>query len=263
MIGPERGGGRGDADRKLGASSHGPHRLDLDGAEARGIGDRGAGHAGKDHRADDVDVAEAAAHPADQRDREIVDAAGDAGDVHQVAGEDEERHREQRKALDAGDHALRQRHVGRRAGRPGCRAATTAPSPAPPAGRAASGRRKPPSSSSMTLPFRSVVGAGTFQDRIALPPVFASPPAPSARTSARSRAARLVDKVLGQIDRGHGLVADDLDVDPDQLDGVAEERDPDQVDHASTARAPRDAADSGTAGRPGCAATAARTSTSR
>ncbi|MGY4439628.1 hypothetical protein ACVW04_002410 [Bradyrhizobium sp. LM2.3] len=62
------------------------HRLDLDGAEAGGIRDRGAGHAGEDHRADDVDVAETAAHPADQRNGELVDAPGDAGDVHEIAG---------------------------------------------------------------------------------------------------------------------------------------------------------------------------------
>ena len=92
------------------------HRLDFDGAEACGIGDRGARHAGKDHRANDIDVAEAAAHPAHQRDRELVDAPRHAGDVHQIAGQNEERHRQQRKALDAGDHALRQRHVGRDAG---------------------------------------------------------------------------------------------------------------------------------------------------
>jgi hypothetical protein len=69
------------------------HRLDFDGAEARGVRDGGAGHAGKDHRTDDIDVTEAAAHPAHQRDRELVDAPGDSGDVHEVAGQDEERHR--------------------------------------------------------------------------------------------------------------------------------------------------------------------------
>jgi hypothetical protein len=37
---------------------------------------------------------------------------GDAGDVHKVAGEDEERHRQQWKAFHAGDHALRNDDVG-------------------------------------------------------------------------------------------------------------------------------------------------------
>ena len=116
MIGPERRGRRGDADREFGGVAVILHRLDLDGAEARGIRDGGAGHAGKDHRADDIDVAEAAAHPAHKCYREFVDAPRHARDVHEVAGQNEERHGEQRKALDAGDHALRQRHVGRDAG---------------------------------------------------------------------------------------------------------------------------------------------------
>ena len=64
MIGPSVDGGRGDADREFGVVAVILHRLDLDGAEAGGIGDRGARHAGEDHRADDVDVREPAAHPA-------------------------------------------------------------------------------------------------------------------------------------------------------------------------------------------------------
>jgi hypothetical protein len=51
----------------------------------------------------------AALQPADQREREVVDAVGDAGVVHQVAGQDEERHRQQRKAVDAADHAVHHR----------------------------------------------------------------------------------------------------------------------------------------------------------
>jgi hypothetical protein len=93
------------------------HRLDLDGAQAGRIGDRGAGHAGKNHRADDVDLPQPAAHPADQRHREVIDAPGDAGNIHQVAGQDEEGHCQQGKAFDAGDHALRHDHVRHRAGR--------------------------------------------------------------------------------------------------------------------------------------------------
>jgi hypothetical protein len=33
-----------------------------------------------------------------------------------------------------------------------------------------------------------------------------------------------------KLDRGHPLIADDLDELPDQLDRIAEERDPDQID---------------------------------
>ena len=87
------------------------HRLDLDRAEAGGVGDRGAGHAGEDHRADDVHVREPAAHPAGERHREIVDAVGDAGRIHQVAGQDEERHREQRETVDAAGHAVQDHEV--------------------------------------------------------------------------------------------------------------------------------------------------------
>jgi hypothetical protein len=88
------------------------HGLDLDGAEAGGIPDRRARHAGEDHRAHDVDVGEPAAHPAHRRDGEIVDAVGDAGRVHQVAGQDEERHRQQREAVDAAHHAVQDHEVG-------------------------------------------------------------------------------------------------------------------------------------------------------
>ena len=103
---PERRRRGGHADRELGRVAVLLHRLDLDRAEAGGVGDRRAAHAGEDHRADDVDVAEAALHPADQGEREVVDPRRDAGVVHQVAGEDEERHGEQREAVDAADHPV-------------------------------------------------------------------------------------------------------------------------------------------------------------
>ena len=52
-------------------------------------------------------------HPADQRHREAVDPSSDPGDVHEVAGENEERHGKQGETLHAGDHALGENHVGR------------------------------------------------------------------------------------------------------------------------------------------------------
>ena len=55
------------------------HGLDFDGAQTRRIGNCGARHAREDHRADDVDVAEAAFQPTDQRKGEVVDPIGDAG----------------------------------------------------------------------------------------------------------------------------------------------------------------------------------------
>jgi hypothetical protein len=92
------------------------HRLDLDRAKARRIGDRRARHAGEDHRADDVDVTEAALHPSDQRQCEVVDAVGDPRVVHQVAGQDEERDREQREAVEPADHPVHDYHRRRAAG---------------------------------------------------------------------------------------------------------------------------------------------------
>ncbi|SPT39496.1 Uncharacterised protein [Achromobacter denitrificans] len=92
------------------------HGLDFNGAQARRVGNRGARHAGEHHRADDVHLPQAAAHPAHQRHREVVDAAGDAGDVHQVARQDEKRHGQKRKRFNARDHALRHHHVGHAAG---------------------------------------------------------------------------------------------------------------------------------------------------
>jgi hypothetical protein len=56
--------------------------------------------------ADDIDLSQAALHPADEGDGEGIDAAGDAGNVHQVAGEDEEGNRQKRKALHPRDQPL-------------------------------------------------------------------------------------------------------------------------------------------------------------
>ncbi|KAG1246121.1 hypothetical protein G6F65_020854 [Rhizopus arrhizus] len=87
------------------------HGLDLDRAHAGGVRDGRARHAGEHHGADDVHLPQTAAHPAHQRHGEVVDAAGDAGDVHQVAGQDKKRHRQQWERLHARDHALRAHHV--------------------------------------------------------------------------------------------------------------------------------------------------------
>ena len=138
---PERRRRRRDADREFRRVAVVLHRLDLDRAEAAGVGDRRARHPGEDHAAEHVDVAEAALEPADQRQREVVDAVGDAGRVHQVAGEDEERHGEQREAVDAADHPV---HDGQRrhaCPRSRCRAATRCTSRSRSARRSPSARR--------------------------------------------------------------------------------------------------------------------------
>ena len=55
---------------------------------------------------------ESAAHPADDRLGEIEDPVGDAGRVHQVAHQDEQRRREQRKRIDRHRHLLRNDDAG-------------------------------------------------------------------------------------------------------------------------------------------------------
>ena len=60
---PDRRGRRREADGEIHVIAMIAHGLDLDRAEAAGIGDGGAGHAGKDHRAQHVDVAETALGP--------------------------------------------------------------------------------------------------------------------------------------------------------------------------------------------------------
>jgi len=72
--GPERRRGGGHADGEVDRVAVVLHRLDLDGAQARGIGDRGARHSGEDHRADDVHVSEPAFQPSHEGEREVVDA---------------------------------------------------------------------------------------------------------------------------------------------------------------------------------------------
>ena len=54
---------------------------------------------------------EPAARPAGKCDREIIDAVGDAGRIHQIAGQDEERHRQQREGVDAARHAVQDDEV--------------------------------------------------------------------------------------------------------------------------------------------------------
>ncbi len=115
---PERRRRGGHANREFLGVPVVAHRLDLDRAEARRVGDRRSGHASEDHGPDDVHVTEPALHPADQRQREVVDPVRDAGVVHQVAGEDEERHGEQREAVEAADHPVDDHHRRRASRQP-------------------------------------------------------------------------------------------------------------------------------------------------
>src|SRR6266700_2101754 len=90
--------------------------------------------------------------------------------------------------------------------------------------------RNPPSSSSIASTLRSVERAGALQYRIAAPPVLDRDLDRAAEHQDEAEQHGIIDKTFLELDRRHPLFADDLDVDPDQLDRVTEERDPDQVD---------------------------------
>ena len=95
-----------------------------DGAGGYGVGGRGPRHAGHDHVGDDGDVAEAPFEVTDQGGGEFDQAPGDAPVVHQRAGQQEERHRQEQERVHpridllrdgneqkfAGNHQVRQRH---------------------------------------------------------------------------------------------------------------------------------------------------------
>ena len=61
------------------------HRRDLHLAQRGRVGDRRAAHPGEPEADADADVAQAAAHPAEQRQREVEEPVGDAGLVGDAA----------------------------------------------------------------------------------------------------------------------------------------------------------------------------------
>ena len=63
-----------------------------------GVGDGAAAHAGEDHARDDVDVAEPAPDAPDGGDTEPQQPLADGAGVHDVGGDDEERHGQQHEA---------------------------------------------------------------------------------------------------------------------------------------------------------------------
>ena len=80
----------------------------------RGIGDGRAGNAAHERTEDDGDLRQPARQPAGQKPRKFEQPLRDAGRIHQIAGEDEERHGQQRKRLRGVVHALHgdgRRHV--------------------------------------------------------------------------------------------------------------------------------------------------------
>jgi hypothetical protein len=72
--------------------------------KAGGVGDGRAGHAGHNHVRDDVHMPQAAADMTDQVLAELKQPAGHAAGIHQVAGKDEKRDRQQGEAGRAGIH---------------------------------------------------------------------------------------------------------------------------------------------------------------
>ena len=100
-----RGAG-GEADREALVVAALDHRRVEDAAERRGVGRAAAGDARQEHADDDVHMREPAAQVADHRHGELDEPLGDAADRHHAAGEEEERQRQQREAVDAVEHLL-------------------------------------------------------------------------------------------------------------------------------------------------------------
>ena len=86
-------GAGGDRDREAGAVALLLHLRDQQRADPGSIGGRAAGDAGEEHRDQHVDLAEPARQVPDHGARETDQPVGDAGGVHQVGGEEEERAR--------------------------------------------------------------------------------------------------------------------------------------------------------------------------
>ena len=102
-----RADGHGGAERLVVACPL--HGLDLDGAEARRVGQRRSGDPREDHTGKHVDLGQTALDAAHHAAREVEYLLGDAERVHHVPGEDEERDRQQGDGLGAVRHLLRNR----------------------------------------------------------------------------------------------------------------------------------------------------------
>ena len=68
------------------------HHLDRDLADARGIGNGRARHAGKDQADQDIDLRQATAEAADNRLAEVEQPVADGAFIHDIGGDDEQRH---------------------------------------------------------------------------------------------------------------------------------------------------------------------------
>ena len=100
MIGPDGCRGRSDGCSVAAWIASAPgHHVDDDFADPAASATADPDISRKDQRGDDVDVAETATKSADQRDTELQQPVADGAGVHDVGGNDEERHRQQDKAL--------------------------------------------------------------------------------------------------------------------------------------------------------------------
>ena len=95
------------AERAL-SCPRGQHHRQQQGRQRRGVGDRRARHRREQAGGDDDHVTQPALDVADHHQRHVDDAPRQAADVHHLAGEQEEGHREQRVAVGAVDQVLRQ-----------------------------------------------------------------------------------------------------------------------------------------------------------
>ena len=91
------------------------HRRNQHRAERRGVRHGRPGKPGEQHGGCDVDVREPAADVAQHRAREVDERPRHHAGIHDLAGEDEERHRHDREGCDAGEHPV---HLHAQEGQP-------------------------------------------------------------------------------------------------------------------------------------------------
>ena len=95
MIGATTAVRDGERGREVEVVALAHHLRDQEGAERRDVGHRRAGDAAEEHAVEDVDVGEPAAEAADEHGGEVDDDARHAAARGDVAGEDEERRRQE------------------------------------------------------------------------------------------------------------------------------------------------------------------------
>ncbi len=103
-------GGHADIDREVAVVTALDHLRDHRAADRGNVGDCGPGHPAEKQRGQDRHLPQAAAQAADQRRGQRDQAFGNAAAHHDLAGEDEQRDRDQRRRAGAGGNLLDQHH---------------------------------------------------------------------------------------------------------------------------------------------------------